>query len=215
MITLDFTTTAVARPKIVNRTYQSFSKNLKGVDFKKSRLFINIDPLPTTVDRQEVVAVAEQYFGEVVANMPDVGNYTAAYNWVWPNAETEHIFNLEDDWLLTEEIDVQKMLKWFRKKENLYEVALRAYPYHYDKTPTSPSIMHERFYKAIGGNLDESLNPEVQLRGNPFGLDQIDASKVVAMPKHVVLQDIGRDWIESQPFQRPPKKARFTTWVEK
>jgi len=222
---LDFTTTAVARPKIVNQTFKSFSRNLKGVDFGSSRLFINIDPLPSDVDRQEVIDVAEKYFGTVVANCPKKGNYTTAYNWVWGRAETEFIFNLEDDWAMTEEVHIDKLLAYFDGSETMYEVALRAYEYPYRTCPTSPSVMHERYYKKIAGNLDPTFNPECQLRGRKWGLKMpskdpkvTHKGRVIAYPEkrsHIVLKDLGRDWMNKQPFKRPNSKKAFTTWQEK
>jgi hypothetical protein len=222
---LDFTTTAVARPKIVDRTYASFHKNLKGIEFDKCTLYINIDPLPASVDRNKVIKVAEKYFGKVVANTPEQGNYTQAYNWCWSSAQTEYIFNLEDDWTLKEEVNVDRIMRFFDAHKNLFEVALRAYPYVYQKCPTSPAFLHERFYKKVGGNLDPTLNPETQLRGKKFGIKMpckaeniSHEGKVCVYPKNVkkvILKDIGREWIESSKFKRPPKKARFTTWVTK
>jgi len=45
-IIMDFTTTAMVRPHILDRTLGSFSKNLQDVNLKECRLVINIDPLP-------------------------------------------------------------------------------------------------------------------------------------------------------------------------
>lgn len=220
---LDFTTTAVNRPDIVDRTYSSFYKNLKNVDFDQCTLYINIDPLPKSEGREEVVEVSKKYFGNVVSRMPEKGNYTEAYNWLWSSAQTEYLFNLEDDWILIKEVNIEKLINIFHEQEGLYEVALRAYPYKYDKCPTSPNIMHRRYYSKVGGNLDPNINPEVQLRGKNFGLEMpskdsgISAKgKIIAWPKNrIIVKDIGREWIENSKLRRPNKKSHFTTWVEK
>ena len=92
---LDFTTTAVSRPEVVNKTYRSFCSKLKGVEFDKCTLYINIDPFPVNSDRKKVIKVAEYYFGKVVVNTPSKGNFTKACNWCWKSAKTEYIFNLQ------------------------------------------------------------------------------------------------------------------------
>ena len=43
---LEFTTTACNRPEILEKTYKSFTTNLKDINFNKSTLYINIDPSP-------------------------------------------------------------------------------------------------------------------------------------------------------------------------
>ncbi len=219
---MDFTTTAMARPDIVYETYYSFNKNLKDIDLKKCRLFINIDPLPEDVNREDVVKVCSEFFGEVIHRMPDKPNYTAAYNWLWRSAKTNIIFNLEDDWELLEQIPVYRLIEFFDFYPNLFEVALRAYPYKYDKCPTSPSFMHRRFYGAVGGKLNENINPETQLRGKNFGIEMPglevpNNDKLVAYPKdRIIVKDIGRKWLNNSNYKKPNcKKCHFTAWEKK
>jgi hypothetical protein len=159
-----------------------------------------------------------------VYNCPDSPNYTAAYNWLWSSAETECIFNLEDDWELIEDVNIPSLLKYFKKHPNLYVVPLRAYKYRYMSCPTSPGIMHERYYKKIGGNLNVGINPETQLRGRRFGLEMPSRNskisskgKVLVYPKQikrVIIRDIGRSWAAKHNFIRG-KKCRFITWETK
>lgn len=223
MVRVDFSTTAMARPDVLDMTYWSFSNNLKDINLKDCRLFINIEPLPVDVDRNEVIKVAEGYFGEVHANCPNKANFTAACNWLWSNADAEYIFHLEDDWCLIKEISIKSLLRPFKGNPKLLEVALRAYPYVYKVCPLSPNVMHERYYKAIAGKLDESLNPEIQLRGKKFGIDMPDKTsykgKVYVYPEDfndIVVKDIGRKWMKSSKYKKGGSvKAGFTTWEEK
>lgn len=225
MINMDFTTTAMARPEIVDKTYASFSKNLKGIDLNGCRLFINIDPLPEDIDRKKVTKIAQKYFKEVYPNYPENPNYTAAYNWIWSNAKSEFIFNLEDDWELLREVSIPELLEYFKKYPELMEVALRAYSYRYRACPTSPSIMHSRYYKAVAGKLNEKINPEIQLRGKSFGIEMPAPrfkiswkGKVVAYPeqndeKSIILKDLGREWLKKSGFRKPKtEKSKFISW---
>lgn len=223
MVNLDFTTTAVARPNILDKTLRSFSSNLKGINLKNCRIIINIDPLPKNVKRKEVVKIAGRYFGDVLYNLPNKPNFTAAYNWVWSNAETDYIFNLEDDWKLKVEVDVPFLLEYFNKNKKLLQVILRAYRYRYRTCALSPSIIHRRLYSAVGGNLNININPEAQLRGEKFGIKMPHRGKknkyrlIRVYPKRskkVILQDLGRSWIMKTKFRKSGggKKARFIVW---
>lgn len=219
---IDFTTTAMNRPNIIDRTYASFSENLEGVDLKNCRLFINIDPLPKG-DREEVTKVSKKYFGEVFPNYPNKPNFTAACNWIWSNAKTEYIFHIEDDWILLEKINISDIIECFQHRPKLLEVALRAYNYHYKVCPLSPCVMHKRYYKAIAGNLNEQFNPEVQLRGINFGIEMpspvfkiSEKGRIVVYPenkKTIIIRDIGRPWMKSSEFVKSGEvKKYFNSW---
>ena len=226
-IIMDFTTTAVVRPQILDRTLGSFSKNLKDINLKECRLVINIDPLPPN-RRKHVIQVARKYFGEVKYNLPKQANFTAAYNWIWSNAKTEYIFNLEDDWELIKPISIKKILYFFEKNNKLLQVIIRAYKYTYTTCALSPSVLHRRFYSAVGGNLKIDINPEIQLRGNKFGIQMPSRSSktishkgsIIVYPeyiKSVVLRDIGRQWIRKSKYRKTGsgRKGRFITWETK
>jgi hypothetical protein len=228
MISMDFTTTAMARPALFDRTLNSFSSNLKDVDLKECRLFVNVDPLPPKVDRMKVVEVGQKYFGEVIYNFPDTANFTAAVNWIWKSAGTKCIFHLEDDWQLVKPIVVEDLLVAFKKNKKLLQIILRAYRYNYGTCVLSPSIIHKRMYKAVGGNLRTDLNPEAQLRGERFGISmprRIDGKanpggRILVYPKpgkQIILRDLGRKWITKTNYRKTGegKKARFITWETK
>jgi len=220
---LDFTTTAVSRPAIIDKTYASFQKNLKDIDLKECTLYINIDPFPPDSNRAKVVEVCKRYFKTVVYRTPSEANFTGAINWLWTQATSPLIFHIEDDWKLVKPVSLMKLISFFTTNPYLLQVALRAYPYKYDRCCLSPSLIAKKFYKSVAGNLDESLNPEVQLRGHVFGIDLPSKDmgishkgKVVVFPeKDIVLKDMGRAWIEQTHFTRPPKKNQFTSWIEK
>jgi len=158
----------------------------------------------------------------VYPNYPEESNFTAAYNWVWSNAQTKYIFNLEDDWVLLKKVSVPKLLKYFKQHPKLMEVALRAYRYSYNSLPLSPCIIHERYYKVVAGNLNEKSNPESQLRGKKFGIKMpakefkiSQNGKLVVYPKKIILKDIGRRWLRKSNFKKPRKKGKFIMWEER
>ncbi len=105
---IDITTTATLRSEILDRTLSSFKEKL----FKKHdcRLIMNIDPVgPDTI--QNVQDVAMKYFNNIIFNVPDKPNFSRAFLWVFSQATSEYIFNLEDDWVLLREVDLSDMIR--------------------------------------------------------------------------------------------------------
>ena len=233
MITMDFTTTACNRIDVIRKTYESFSKNLLGVDFKKCKLYINVDPLPEPSLRQleDICEMCWEFFGEVETNYPCTPNYTAAYKWLYTHAQTKLIFNLEDDWILPKPIQIDVLTNAFEKNPNLYAASFRAYPHHYISIPTSPQVLHRRFYLPVGKGLDPTINPEIQLRADKIpGIElpnkRSEHGRIIRMAgkgyiwpetggsHNIVVKDIGREWIEKTTFKRPDSKESFTTWIK-
>jgi len=250
---IDITTTAMPRPEILNDTYNSFTKRMHGIEWDKCTCYINIDLFPCDknelkeieYNRQLTIKIAKNYFGNVVANLPIYyneefkfyhGNYTAAYDWLWSRAQNKYILNLEDDWKLIRDCNIEALIRPFTLNPNLYECVLRAYAYRYPCTCTSPAILHERYYKAIGGKFDLTRNPETQTHSRQdFGIfipnkdNCKEPEKYIATYPNVlaaiIVKDNGREWLENSPYIRPQmlyktdprylKKAQFTSWIKK
>jgi len=250
---LDITTTAMPRPEIVDQTYYSFVNRLHGVEWDKCTCYINVDLFPCNktelkeVEYQRMLTVktAKKYFGKVVSNLPVYynesfkfyhGNYTAAYDWLWSNAKSEYIINIEDDWELVRDCHIDELIKPFLFNPNLYECVLRAYAYRYPCTCTSPAILHERYYKAIGGKFNCTRNPETQTHSRQdFGIFIPNKDNCKEPEKYIstypmvgtviMVKDIGREWLENSPYIRPQmlpktdprylKKAEFISWIKK
>ena len=88
--------------------------------------------------------------------------------------------------------------------------------------------MHRRFYSALAGNLNTDLNPEIQMRGERFGIKMPRRGKagistnglIIVQPKSsrkIILKDLGRAWINKTKYRKggKGKKARFTTWEKR
>jgi len=184
-------------------------------------VFINIDPVgPDTPEM--LVETLQGMVGSVEFHIGAAPNFTAACNWLWRQPSDEYIFHLEDDWELVAPVHIDDLLQPFNREDSFLQVALRAYPYAYDKVCLSPSVLHRRFYKAVAGKLDERKNPEVQLRGNVFGLELPSPKEGIrsigkvtvhsACREKIYIKDLGRAWLKKQPYARPDVKTEFTTW---
>ena len=125
---MDFCTTSILRPRLLRKCYQSFSKNLNGIDLSKCRVFLSIDPVPAAPWKhtaQQNIDVASEFFGEVVYRVSDTPSLANAVKWMWTQAESDFIFLLEDDWELLRPLSVDSMLKHFERNSLLEQIRLR------------------------------------------------------------------------------------------
>jgi hypothetical protein len=224
---IDFTTTAMPRPDILDECYSSFDKNLIGINLKENDLYINIDPFPYYTDEEfseikrlseKCIKVGKKYFKNVFPFTPRKANYSKAYKRIWGNAKTDFIFNIEDDWRLDRRINIKFLIKEF-KSSTLYQVVLRAYNYKYPACCTSPSLLHKRWYKVIAKGLKSNQNPESQIHKNSDGrfgtllvpnnnTTKTPEKYIVAYPEKIVVSDIGREWVKKSPYVSPIEHNR-------
>ncbi len=215
MIALEFSTTAMCRPDILRRTYKSFCSKLQDVDFQRSTLYLNVDPLPSRAKAEDTVAVATDFFGTVICNTPSRANFTAAVKWCWSNVTGPYVFNLEDDWVLKNPVSIKTLCDKLNKpykesKDNVVQVYLRAYSGSNKlKICLSPSLLSGDLVRRAVKIFDTNLNPEIQLRG------KVVQGVSVFHAKPIAVKDIGRSWLKNSKFKHPPKKANFTSWVNK
>ena len=220
---LEFTTTATVRPELINKTYSSFTTNLKGIDFEKSTLYINIDPLPATGRPHDVIDVAKKYFGHVVPQVPHKANFCQAVKWCFTQPKNPYFFHLEDDWQLNEEVNVDDLRKiLYRTPNTAHAVTLRAYSFKSvadKRICLSPSLYKTSFASWVGKRLNPHHNPEKQLRNktksNPIGgLCKWARGVQYPSPKNrIIVKDIGRDWLEENNLEKSQtKEGHFISW---
>lgn len=113
---IDVLTTAIRRPEILDQTFASFREKL--LKDTKCWLYLNIDPLGDA-EPKDVVAVASKYFEYIHVNVSDTPNCTEAWKWCFENSRADVVFFLEDDWLLTREVDLNDALHYFAVMPNL------------------------------------------------------------------------------------------------
>lgn len=215
MSRITFTTTATNRPDILDRTYSSFEKNLLDLSLKDCDLIINIDPLPSRNNIDDTADVARKYFKNSTVITPDTPNFTTAINTIWSHAKTNFVFHLEDDWILTQQVRMNGILKYLDDNPKIVQCVLRAYKYDYQKMALSPSIIKKKLYSHIAGKLDSKLNPEIQLRDTKVTKYKLNGNTITVHGQNPIVKDIGREWIEKSGFKRPDKKAHFNSWVKK
>ena len=102
---IDICTTATIRPHILDRTLESFAKNLLYKAGVPVRMIINIDPVGENRPAQEVINVCKSYvnrgyLSELFVCEAEKPHFTTAFLWCWKQVENPYVLQLEDDWLL-------------------------------------------------------------------------------------------------------------------
>lgn len=217
---IDFTSTAMRRPEILGRTLASFVSNLHGVDWKGSRLFLNVDPLPIQGNSWAVVRTAEGASGTVIPHFPTEPNFPAAVKWCWSQPTTEYFFHLEDDWILDTPVDIGDLISRLEKDPCLSCVNLRAYNFSHplDRICLSPGLHRTAHAKVMAGRMTTDYNPEKQLRPtlwegkpNPGG-GKAEGFYGMQFPDARVVYDIGREWLSEHGGGYVRKDGFFTKW---
>lgn len=244
---LDITMTATVRPVLIEETLRSFKENmLKDHD---CRLVLNIDPVGLDgVYRKEIYITARKYFRKITPFFPKFPSFGAAFKRIWLEVETDFVFNLEDDWELLKKVDLNKILKIMRDEKDLMIMRLAAFPSNentmknWNKFYTwngkyfvppgekgllgfcgHPSIIKKKFIDFVAPKLDETKNPEKQIKGsNPLFRDFLEEHEYGVwnekcqgntdnyIPKMV--QDLGRNWMIKNGFKKSGSKAFFMVW---
>jgi len=125
MTKVDFTMTAVIRPKLLAGTLQTIKKYIMkkqpGIDF---RLIINVDPIGAAVDPMRVVEVAQNHFKNVVYNIPDKPSFPKAVKWIWSQSTAPYVFHWEDDMDILRSIDIVQMIYILSKYKDISSLRL-------------------------------------------------------------------------------------------
>jgi hypothetical protein len=212
--TISFTTTAMPRPEIIEKTYSSFCSRLGGLDYKRVRLYLNVDPLPddqANERRAQVIEVGRRFFGQVVANIPEKPNFANAVKWAFSQPTTHYVFHLEDDWELMLPLKIQSFAQFFNN-EHVQQVALRAWKIQGGNFFLSPSIIRSSFSRLIAEKMNENTNPEVQIR--TLRDPQRHLFFYFPFDKHnVILRDLGRHWLSDAMYVRGGKD--FVQWTKR
>lgn len=211
-----FTTTAMNRPEIFKRTVESFRKNLLGIDWGNTPLYINIDPVPAPVILTKEWVDACDFFGFIDPNSPIAPSFPAAVKWCWSQPETEFFIHLEDDWELLRPIHIDELISFLQGSPLLSCVNLRAYnfPPGDDRICLSPCLMRTSHAKVLAKRLCLEANPEKQLRDmTPQNIHGGKHEGFYSMqyPDKPVLRDIGREWLASSGW-RKTDPMYFTKW---
>lgn len=201
-IPLEFTTTACNRPELLIRTYSSFVKNLKGVDFSRSILYLNIDPMPNAEGAELVEKVAKQFFGRVFVRYTDKGCASAANAWVLRQPKGEFFFNLEDDWELRREVNIFDMISLLQQRKGAMQCYLLGSMIEEGRPTLMPSLIRTAVLRSMLELLNIESNYEQQMIAvyHKIGKKTLSIQYGYGMGKFV--HDIGRVWFDIKGMKR-------------
>lgn len=216
------TTTATWRPELLRQTLQSFTNNLVGLDAANAIMLINVDPAPVgDPDRtDEVLNVARDFFGCLIYNTPDIASFPMAVKWLWTAVDKEHdapFLHLEDDWVLTQRVELAPLLERFDADRNLTSIALRAYrDMAGGRVVLSPSLIRPSHAARMAAVMRADQDPEKSLRPWHKVRQMLNLKAAIWPDKRVVVRDIGREWMAHRGLAKNLEGGnRLTTWMEK
>lgn len=209
---LDFTITTCLRPEILRRTLESFRANLRGVEWDKCSVFVNVDPVGdgTREEISSVLGVLECDKGIHFAAEP---SFPLAVKWCFSKPAKEYCFHLEDDWELLEPIDIADMLS-ILQAEQREVVNLRAKNFSPQLTRCflSPGLWRSEIMRTVAAAMDGNKNPEVQLWNVT---DRLHVGRYWPRDQ-IVVKDIGREWLAASGYRKNVEVDRgvnpWTKW---
>lgn len=207
------TTTATHRLELLSRTYQSLAECLlnRGLHLRNFDAVINVDPVPASGSPISHMNKFLMFaFDHADVHFADTPNFTRAVKYCWMDVGTRFVLHIEDDWEFSGNIDLEEMASRL-VKTNAYQIRFnRGGAFVRRKLGLSPALWFSSDCRDIARQLDESVNPEVQLGSliKPGG-------RPIAMRsgKEIIARDIGRTWAQENGILRPALKTSFTKWV--
>ena len=220
---IDLLLVSGSRPQLLERTLDSFGKNLLS-NFEVSTVYANIDPFEGTAeDTQSCADLIRERFPACHIRAPDTCSFTGAVKWLWSNTSAAAALHLEDDWVIDREVrpedvfphfdNMTRQIAFLTREKNWkgsspfhYEWSRRPIAglnigrkYNYDRPifTTSPSFLERSFAHECASKMRLDLDPEKQLYGdrNPE-LGQYTKtfrSRLLGVGGDFWISDIGRE----------------------
>lgn len=223
MMTIDFITTACNRPELLDRTLESFTKNLKNIDYSTSILYINVDPAPTDENIGQIKEVCRKYFKQVALNQTTEPNFAKAVQWCTSKPKREFVFYLEDDWTLSKEVNIHDLIKIMKSDDNIKEVQLRKMDKHLNIEENThvfgfpPGLWRSDFLNDFSKIIKTDINPELQMIQYQREL----RNKKIMVCKKIyadvpIIHDLGRWWLKKNKLERDygNKEKKWTPWIK-
>lgn len=239
---IDITMTAVLRPKVIDKTLESISRNIvQGTS--RFRLILNIDLIGEKVKPKIIVKIAKKYFKEnLIFRVSEEPSFAKAVIWTWKTSTSPFIFHIEDDWKITKPININNMLEILLKYKELSSLRLYKYStpkrkvfttfgckWRYNKDGfyiadgwkkqfgLNPILIRREFLNEALPQMRNDVNPEKQFRDTqPYMKLIIEKWKYGLYTKpgsKALAIDTGTVWRRNTNFVKPKGKP-FLTWEE-
>lgn len=211
-----------------------------------NNVFINIDPGGTATQRDTAKVCSEFFSPKkITTHLPYEASFPKAFIWTWRQALTTNsacVLHLEDDWELLTPVDAYQMFILLHLYPDLSVLRLSAFRSGthimkcWDKliswngtffeVPPNlrgllgfcghPSLVRKDFIKHVLPHLDDTRNPEKQIKGKHPKFGQYIMSHRFGVyhgqDQPPTIKDIGRRWMIDNGFKKAGSKAWFTRW---
>lgn len=165
---IEIATITVRRPEILDRTFKSFFDHC--LHEHDCRLVINVDNLGTA-ELDDVLKVAKKYFANVKSRYSNQANCMGAWKWTWQNTTADVVLWLEDDWILTRDIDLDDILDIMSSSDmgglRLLKRDTRADEYRIGKCGNTQASMWWKDTESLFEITDAGIKSRFGITGNP------------------------------------------------
>ena len=203
---------ALYRPELLATTLWSFDRGLFS-GFSRRTLVLNVDPLGVdapllSTKKSEILALAHQYFDEVIARFTEKPSFSLAVQWIWQQAIQKETFflHLEVDRVLNRPVPVQRVLDLLAQPGVASLRLRRQRNPHAGVSPAlslNPVFFNSTFIAQALPHFQTDLDPEKQFSALPL-------SEVLSNWKHLVVpndpggwvSDIGVHWRKSHGLRK-------------
>ena len=215
---LDVTVTATLRPALLELTLWAFRRNFfSRLADTRIRILLNIDPLwGDPADAPKLGEIARAYADEVLVHTADTPGFGEAVRWLWSRSETSWIFHLEDDWILTRRIDVERLAEEMARPKAA-QIRFNRRRNHFFRRPRfslNPCLLRRAFVLEALAGFDPKKDPEKQiLRGQLRPLERKWRYYEHGPAFHdAIVVDTGRQWRDMLEITRSADKI-LPTWT--
>lgn len=211
-----------------------------------NNVFINIDPVGPGTQQETLTVCRKFFSPQIITvHLPNTASFPKAFTWCWQqtlSTSSACVFHLEDDWELLEPLDLKELFLILYLYPDLSCLRLSAFPSGthimkcWDKfiswngtffeVPPNlrgllgfcghPSLIRKDFIRETLPHLDDTKNPEKQLKGSHPQFGQYILSHRFGVYQKqdasATIRDIGRKWMTKHGYRKSGPKAWFTQW---
>lgn len=201
---LDVCMTALRRPELLSLTLESFSRRVFH-QWRHVRLIVNVDPLGGADALAPTLALIQRHADEALVRVTARGNFTDAVRWCWQQVQAPLVLHLEDDWVCLRQVSRARVCQLMdRRGVGAVRLYLHRVPFRRRKRrigfTLNPCFFNPRWLADLADHLDDSMDPEKQIRwkrGPCAPWADAYETAMYGFPGHPrVVMDIGRDWRE-------------------
>ena len=120
---------SVNRPEMIESNIKSLVRYLKGVNFEKSNIFMNMDPVPKIFDINRSEQIVKKYIPNLKINYSKNPSYPNAFIWTLKQCcdnkvKSNLLLFLPDDWEFVNYININDVLKKLEQNPDIKAVSL-------------------------------------------------------------------------------------------